>query len=354
MKTFFPILLFTATNALAVPIALHPDNPHYFLFQDKPAVLITSAEHYGAVLNADFDYVKYLNTLAADGLNLTRTFTGVYAEPAGAFNIAENTLAPKPGRLLCPWARSGQEGYSAGGNKFDLTKWDEAYFARLKDFVTQAGQRGIVVELTLFCPMYEDAQWQLSPMNSVNNINGIGSIDRNDVHTSDKNGGLMAVQEALTRKIVEELRDAGNLCYEICNEPYFGGVTMEWQHRIADILTDAEKDFPHQHLITQNIANGSGKIQKPHPSISVFNFHYANPPDAVAQNYGLNKVIGDNETGFEGSGTEHYRMEAWEFILAGGGLFNNLDYSFTADMRTALFNIRPPSRAAGIRVSGSR
>jgi hypothetical protein len=27
------------------PIALHPDNPHYFLFRGKPTVLITSAEH---------------------------------------------------------------------------------------------------------------------------------------------------------------------------------------------------------------------------------------------------------------------------------------------------------------------
>ena len=30
------------------PIALHPDNPHYFLWNGKPAVLVTSGEHYGA------------------------------------------------------------------------------------------------------------------------------------------------------------------------------------------------------------------------------------------------------------------------------------------------------------------
>jgi hypothetical protein len=37
-------------------------------------VLITSAQHYGAVLTLDFDYKRYLETLAADRLNLTRTF----------------------------------------------------------------------------------------------------------------------------------------------------------------------------------------------------------------------------------------------------------------------------------------
>src|SRR5438067_1275218 len=74
------------------PLALHPDNPHYFLFRGKPAVLVGSTEHYGAVLNPDFDYVPYLDELLARGLNLTRTFTGVYCEAPGAFRIARNTL----------------------------------------------------------------------------------------------------------------------------------------------------------------------------------------------------------------------------------------------------------------------
>src|SRR6266699_4200567 len=97
-------------------IGLHPDNPHYFLFRGKPAVLITSGEHYGAVLNLDFDYRKYLDALAKDGLNLTRTFSGAYVEPFGAFNIASNTLAPRPERFICPWARSQTPGYANGGN----------------------------------------------------------------------------------------------------------------------------------------------------------------------------------------------------------------------------------------------
>src|SRR5437667_6081573 len=69
------------------PLALHPDNPHYFLFRGKPTVLVTSAEHYGAVLNRDFDYQKYLEELHAQGLDLTRTFTGVYAEDSKSFGI---------------------------------------------------------------------------------------------------------------------------------------------------------------------------------------------------------------------------------------------------------------------------
>ncbi len=339
MKTQF-------TPSQVEPLALHPDNPHYFLYQGKPVVLITSAEHYGAVLNLDFDYVKYLDALSEDGLNLTRTFSGTYVEGQGAFKITSNTLAPKPGRMICPWARSAYPGYANGGHKFDLEQWDTVYFSRLKDFILQASQRGIVVEFTFFCPMYDESLWKLSPMNAANNVNGMGSINREDVYTLDKNGDLLAVQEAFVRKVVAELREAENLCYEICNEPYIGGVTMEWQHHIADILVQAEKDFKYKHLISQNIGNGSQKIEKPHPAVSVFNFHYASPPEAVRLNYGLNKVIGDNETGFKGTADDHYRMEGWEFILAGGGLYNNLDYSFTAGHESGTYSL-PLSQPGG-------
>jgi hypothetical protein len=58
-------------------LALHPDNPHYFLWREEPTILVTSGEHYGAVLNLDFDYVRYLDELQRHGLNHTRTFSGV-------------------------------------------------------------------------------------------------------------------------------------------------------------------------------------------------------------------------------------------------------------------------------------
>lgn len=330
----------------AAPITLHPDNPHYFLWRGRPAVIITSGEHYGAVLNLDFDFHRYLDALAAEGMNGTRTFSGAYVEPDGAFNIARNTLAPRSGRFLCPWARSNQPGYANGGNKFDLTRWDPAYFQRLKDFIGYADQQGIIVEFTLFCPMYEDQQWHLSPMNARNNVNGLGAIGREEVYTLDKNGPLLNAQETLARKLVTELNPFDNVMFEICNEPYFGGVTLAWQHHIADLIVDTERALPKKHLITQNIANNQAKIENPHPAVSVFNFHYATPPDTVTMNYHLNKVIGDNETGFRGTNNLPYRSEAWDFILAGGGLYNNLDYSFVAGYENGTFGY-PASQPGG-------
>ncbi len=261
-------------------IRLHPDNPHYFLWRGKATVLITSGEHYGAVLNSAFDYKKYFKALESLDFNLTRTFSGAYCEPVGAFKIQNNTLAPAKNRLICPWARSDQPGYANGGNKFDLTKWDPAYFKRLRDFVGEAGKRGVVVELVLFCPFYEDAMWKLSPMNAANNVNGIGKMERKAVYTL-KYPGLLAVQDGMVRRIVEELKDFDNLYYEICNEPYFGGVTLEWQAHIAKTIAETEADFKTKHLIAQNIANKYQKIVDPNPLVSIFNFHYAKPPNTV-------------------------------------------------------------------------
>jgi hypothetical protein len=341
MRSLVAVLLLT-TPVAAAPIRLHPDNPHYFLFRGKPAVLITSGEHYGAVLNLDFDYVAYLDQLHREGFNLTRTFSGAYREVPGSFKIVDNTLAPAPGRYSCPWA--------AADGKFDLRKWNPAHFHRLRDFLTHAGKHGIVVELSLFCPLYDDQLWAVNPMNARNNVNGMGRVPREEVYTL-KHKDLTAVQDALARKVVAEVKDFDNVYLEVCNEPYFGGVTRAWQDHIVATIVDAESKLPARHLIAQNIANGSRKIERPNPHVSIFNFHYATPPTTVGLNHGLNRGLGDDETGFRGTKDLPYRTEGWDFIVAGGAVYSNLDYSFSckAPRGTAVVTTSPGGGGPALR-----
>ncbi len=88
---------------MSQPLQLHPDDRTHFLWQGKARFLLGSTEHYGAVLNGAFDYERYLDTIAADRLNLTRTFT-FYRELGedageGAGSMAPlgyaNTLTPR-------------------------------------------------------------------------------------------------------------------------------------------------------------------------------------------------------------------------------------------------------------------
>ncbi len=358
MKPFtFPVIFAALALLLScsvsdreqVPLSLNPQNPHYFLFRGKPAILIGSTEHYGAVMNLDFDYHSYLDEIASSGLNITRTFSGAYVEPDSAFGIRKNTMAPARGRYICPWARSAEPGYSNGGNKFDLSEWDEAYFARLKDFISEAGKRNIVVELDLFSNYYDTVQWKLSPLNITNNINRIGDMRDQKEVLSLRHPELLVVQENMVRKIIHELKDFDNLYYEVCNEPYFGDTLAlrDWEDHMTEVVYEEEKEYQYRHLISNNIANNHKLVAEPRKGVSIYNFHYAKPPVTVELNYHLNCVIGDNETGFDGIGDSNYRTEAWNFILAGGGLFDHLDYSFTSDNEDGTYKIEPGQPGGG-------
>ncbi len=359
LKLLLLIFLFPAGlfAQMSKPISLHPENPHYFLFRGKPTILITSAEHYGAVVNLDFDYIKYLDELKSNGLNYTRIFSGAYIEVPGDFGIADNTLAPNPGRFICPWQRSTEPGYAGGGNKFDLAKWDENYFRRFKNFVSEAGKRGIVVEVTLFSSFYRDEGWNVSPLNEINNINKISITVRNSVLTLN-NGKLLRYQEAMVRKIVSELQEFDNVFFEIQNEPWAGGTgvqvlafdkdketreyvkqlivrlankaSLDWQKYMVALIVQQESKQKEKHLIAQNFTNFRYQLPNVNPDVSIVNFHYALSAAAL-ENYALNKAIGFDESGFSGNNDETYRKQAWRFIMSGGGLFNNLDYSFTTD-----------------------
>lgn len=345
------LLLATAAGAQqAQVVQLHPQNPHYFLYQNKPTVLVGSGEHYGAVINTAFDYQQYLATLAADGLNTTRLFTGAYVEKQGDFGINNNTLAPAPGQLLLPWKRSIVPGYRLGGNKFDLEQWDEAYFQRLKAFMQAAANKGVVVEINLFSAYYGGG-WNYSALNRNNNINNTDTVAALAVNTL-QNGNILQYQERYVRKLVRELNGFANLYFEIQNEPWadlsdttlvrndYGALSdwrntlqvvarrsNEWQRTVASWIRGEEEALPNKHLISQNIANFHYPITDADPQISIFNFHYT-LPEAVTENYHLNKVIGFNETGFAGKADATYRRQAWRFLMAGGALFNHLDYTF--------------------------
>ncbi len=336
----------------AGPIQLHPENPHYFLYKGKPLALITSAEHYGALLNLDFDYRTYLKTLSEEGMNYTRIFTGTYFEIAGeSFGIQNNTLAPDKNKVISPW---GIIVYGLSGNwKYDLSTWNEAYFERLKDFMAAATEYDIIVEVTLFSSIYRDGHWDICPQNPENNINIAGGLSRFDAQTLN-NGELLSYQLSFVQKMVNELNEWDNFFFEIQNEPwsdhtvpvynivnkedlkvgdwsykadFADEASMAWQEKIASVITEEEEKMAKKHLIAQNYTNFKAPIPAVSDHISIINFHYA-WPEAANWNYHYNKVLGFDESGFAGSGDQVYRRQAWQFMLSGGGLFNSLDYSF--------------------------
>jgi hypothetical protein len=307
-------------------------------------------------MNADFDYHRYLDTLAAAGMNYTRLFGGSYREvPAQSFGILRNTLAPAPGRFVAPWARSETPGYEGGGNRFDLNRWDPAFFARYRDFLSEAARRGIIVEVTLFSSHYQEMQWKISALRAPNNVNGTDAIDWKKLHTLE-NGNILAFQERYTRQLVREANAFDNVIFEIQNEPWSDRpalatvvnpylplpgrdrypnsvdvadeLSLAWQARVAEWIASEESALPNRHLIAQNYCNFRFPVQRLAPGVSIVNFHYAYP-EAALLNYGLGKALSYDETGFLGRDDALYRRQAWNFMLAGGSVFDSLDYSFS-------------------------
>lgn len=337
------VFLLALAPLAAQPIRVHPANPHYLEWRGRPFIVVSSGEHYGAVINLDFDWRKYLETLERDGMNYTRLFAGSYREVPGDFGIERNTLAPA--RFLAPWPEKD--------GKFNLEEWNPAYFERLRAFAGEAEKRGVAVEVTLFCSTYSGRQWSVSPFHPANNTNRTEVADWKTLYTLS-NGNLLALQERFTRKIVRELNPFTNVIFEIQNEPWADRTvtgesmhpylerrwpntadladarSLAWQERAAAWIRSEEAALPNRHLIAWNVCNFRQPLRALLPGADVVNFHYAFP-EAALWNYALNAPVSCDETGFlkDKDGEAGYRKQAWRFMLAGGAVFNHLDYSFS-------------------------
>ncbi|MBE0654842.1 MAG: hypothetical protein IH594_13660, partial [Bacteroidales bacterium] len=137
----------------------------------------------------------------------------------------------------------------------------------------------------------------------------------------------------------------------VCNEPYADQIPEDWHNHIAELIIETEKELPKKHLVSYNYGNDLASISDFPGSYSILNFHYARP-GAVIQNRHLQIPIGDNETGFDGTADWPYRTEAWAFMIAGGALFNHLDYSFAVGHEDGDFQYplsQPGGGNAGLR-----
>ncbi|MFC1715483.1 hypothetical protein ACFL6S_17570 [Candidatus Poribacteria bacterium] len=359
--------------------SIYPGNPRCFQYRGKLLKILTSAEHYGAVLNADFDYDIYLEEMQRTGQNMTRVFTFYREKESSIPGPGDmNTLAPRPEASVMPWERVSGHGKAADGlDKFDLDRWNTDYFRCMKNFLEKCASKGIVCEITLFCNPYDQNKYGLFPCHPDNNINSVGGdLDVPRFFMTLDAPSIVGFQERLVRKIVEELNEFDNLYYEICNEPNLMDVPLEenegkivaWHAHLARVVRQTEDGLPKRHLIAANAHSrldfpaSEGEPNRRHedkhyfenPDIDIINYHYISAKVNVQglcfnrlgrgqagaiwhflrQRDQFRKPIVFDET-FSGivRGTpEQYainRAEAWEMILSGGAGYNNLDWSFT-------------------------
>ncbi|MGH7827799.1 MAG: DUF6298 domain-containing protein, partial [Candidatus Binatia bacterium] len=194
----------------------------------------------------DFDFSHYLDFLRQHNHNFIRLW------------VQESTRASSKGASFVsplPWQRTGPGEGNDGQPKFDLTRFNEEYFKRLRARVMQASSRGIYVSIMLFNRFID---WRTHPLNPANNINGIngdanGDGDGREIHTSTS-PEVNAVQLAYVKKVVGTVNDLDNVLFEIGNE--LRRETLAWQYSMIRLIHDYEKQLPKQHPVGMTSAGG--------------------------------------------------------------------------------------------------
>jgi hypothetical protein len=156
-----------------------------------------------------------------------------------------------------------------GKPRFDLTKFDPAYFDRLRFRVVAAGDRGIYVSIMLFEGfsvrkdrwLGEQDGWVGHPFHKANNINGIdgdpdGDGNGNEVHTLQV-PAITKLQESYVRKVIDTVNDLDNVFFEVANE---SNGTPQWQYHVIDFLKRCELEKAKQHPVQMT---GAGAMKTP-------------------------------------------------------------------------------------------
>lgn len=246
----------------AGPLRPHPRNPRYFADAAGRTVYLAGSHTWAAFQERgiegqtpDFDYPAFLDFLQRHGHNFLRLWAWAHAQWM-QFTGRDTPVRYRP----LPYQRTGPGQALDGEPKFDLTRFDPAYFDRLRAWVVAARDRGIYVSVMLFqgfsvSKNRGDASkanaWHGHPFQPTNNTNGIngdpsGKDTGHEVHTL-KVPAVTALQEAYVRKVIETVGDLDNVLWEIGNECETDSVV--WQVHMIEFIRKIEADRPMQHPV---------------------------------------------------------------------------------------------------------
>ena len=292
------------------PLRVHPENPRYFTDGSGKAVFLTGSHTWANFQERgvegqtpDFDYEQHLDFMQTMGHNFMRMWRWEHAQWM-QFVPGETLIRYKP----MAYIRTGPGKTIDGKPRFDLTRFNQAYFDRLRKRVVAAGQRGIYVSVMLFQGFSVEQKgtkgvdpkkgnaWDGHPYNRKNNINGIngdinGDGEGDETHTL-KIKQVMKLQEAYVRKVIDTLNDLDNVLWEISNESHTGSI--KWHYHMIRFIKEYEATKPKQHPVgmTSSPINNPPLFASPADWISPNGKNYLNdPPDTK----GSKVIIVDND-----------------------------------------------------------
>jgi hypothetical protein len=279
-----------AAAPAAGPLRVHPTNPRYFTDGSGKAIYLTGSHTWRNVQDSANvpDFTAYLDFLKKYGHNYTRLW--VYRGSPG-------------GPALTPtiYARTGPGTALDGGRKYDLSKFNQAFFDQLRARCLAARDRGIYVQVMLDSSETARTEppgninWPVHPYNAANNINGINGDPDGDQWGYEifslQSAALTALNERYARKVVDTLNDLDNVLYEIVNEANHD--SRDFQYHMVNYIRSYEAAHkPKRHPV------GMTSYRDPGNDPGGIDFDlFASPADYVAP--GLNSY-GDDPPAADG------------------------------------------------------
>ncbi len=235
------------------PLRALPTNPRYFTDGSGRAVYLTGSQTWntfqdwgtqGSVQPTDF--TAFVNMLRAHNHN----FTLLWAAELPTFHGFRTTESSPPDITVSPqpWPRTGPGLASDGRLKFDLTKFNQGYFDRLRHRVRELGAAGIYAGYYFFTGerlnVYRFAG-DGYPLSGPNNVNGIDDGGGTGAVTMTAPNAVTAIQDAYVRKAIDTLNDLPNVLW-IVSEEAPANSTWWNRHLIAAARSyEAAKPFQH-------------------------------------------------------------------------------------------------------------
>jgi len=254
----------SATNG---PLRVDPANPRYFCDRSGKVVFLTGSHTWGNLQDYTYagapspppmDFNAYLAFLKAHNHDFVRLWA---CESALNPNAKQSATAYDP----MPYERPGPGTALDGKPKFDVTRFNQAYFDRLRARVQAARQEGIYVSVMLFEGSSIEGKgnvggdpWKGHPFHPDNNVNGFDGGGRAKVHTL-ADPALTARQEAYVRKVTGVVNDLDNVLYEITNEDTASPADTEWQTHMIRFIKRHEATKPQQHPVGMTAQWPDGK-----------------------------------------------------------------------------------------------
>lgn len=260
------IVVFLSNSSQAAPtngpLRVCPDNPRYFADTNGKAILLVGSHVWYNLIDMGpqnpprpFDYGAYLDWMGKYGHNFMRMWTWEMTQWDTTHNSAH--ARKDVTRFYAsphPWLRCGDGKALDGKPKFDLTKFNPAYFQRLRQRIEAARQKGIYVSIMLFegwAMQHIDGGWKLHPFNPQNNVNGINGDANGDgkgleVHELVVDA-VTDIQKSYIRKVIDTVDDLDNVLYEISNENHPD--STQWQYAMIRYIHEYEKDKSAQHPV---------------------------------------------------------------------------------------------------------